>query len=142
MDDSDSEEHDDPSPDLVQVRPQFQTQLENYDLVLQSWLHLLYLMLRLARWDAPEVVSVVVLVVEVVILVLVLVVIEVVFVVAFVMFVWGMDLFVVVFIITIKYGPLCRPIFVCPKSFNNQCVVFFRLFCVAYTFQRFIFLQF
>jgi len=31
-----------------QVRPQFQTQLDNYDLVLQSWLHLLYLLLRLA----------------------------------------------------------------------------------------------
>jgi len=33
----------------AQVRPQFQTQLDNYDLVLQSWLHLLYILLRLAR---------------------------------------------------------------------------------------------
>ena len=36
--------------DPNQVRPQFQTQLDNYDLVLQSWLHLLYLLLRLATW--------------------------------------------------------------------------------------------
>ena len=33
------------------MRPQFQTQLDNYDLVLQSWLHLLYLLLRLATYE-------------------------------------------------------------------------------------------
>jgi len=34
---------------LLNICPQYQTQLENFDLILQSWMHLVYLLLHLSK---------------------------------------------------------------------------------------------